>query len=199
MNLTPEQEQQIIEENMPKIYRSVDNFTARCRSKHVSIPYDEFVQDVSIAFLLYIRKCETMEQINRFPWFTAMSAMRKTVYDFQPMKCTHSDHRFREIIHSMPQTISIDCLAKASLDVNGMSKHWVDDKDTMMDFESFMDACDENTRRLIAMRYGGMTLKELANQYGVNKSTVMRRIRKLADEYHEFADDPEQKGAENAH
>lgn len=199
MVLSPEQEQQIIEENMPKIYRAVDNFTARHSSDIARVPYDEFVQEVSLAFLLYIRKCETIEEINRFPWYTAMSAMRDAVMAFQPMSCPKSSHRFSEIIHGMPVTVSSDVLASAVIEVNGMSKHWVDDKETMLDFELFMDTYDENTKRLASMRYGGMTLKEVADQYGVNKSTVLRRIRRLEKEYHEFTDDPELKGDKNGH
>lgn len=194
MVFTSEQEQAIIEENMPKIYRAVDNFTAKFSANVARVPYDEFVQEVSLAFLLYIRKCETMDQVSRFPWFSVMGAMRDTVLKFQPFSCQKSQHRFREIIHAMPVTVSDDILASATTDVNGMSKHWVDDKDTMMDFETFMDGCDENTKRLVSMRYGGMTLKDIASQYGVNKSTVLRRIRTLADNYHEFLDDPDEEG-----
>jgi len=194
MVLTPEQEQTIIEENLPKIYRAVDNFTARCSANVINIPYDEFVQEVSIAFLLYVRNCETMDEVNRFPWFSAMSAMRATVCAFQPMSCSTHNQHFSKVIHNMPATVSVDVAAAATTEVSGFSKHWVDDKDTMLDFESFMSDYDENTQRLIAMRFGGMTLKELAEQYGVDKSTILRRIRKIADEYHEFADDPDEEG-----
>ena len=193
MEFTPEQEQAIIEENMSKIYRAVDNYTAKFSARVARVPYDEFVQEASLAFLLYIRKCKTIEEINHFPWFSIMGAMRDTVLQYQPFSCQKSQHRFKEIIHNMPLTVSDDILASATIDVSGLSRHWVDDKDTMMDFESFMDEMDENTKRLVSMRYGGMTLKELANQYGVNKSTILRRIRKLADEYHEFTDLPDDK------
>ena len=194
MVLTPEQEQSIIEENMPKIYRAIDNFTARCAKNVIQVPYEEFVQDVSIAFLLYIRKCETMEDVNHFPWFSAMDAMRSTVRTFQPMSCsTHTNH-FSQIIHSMPATVSSEVAVSATTEVNGLAKHWVDDKDTMMDFEAFMHDYDENTQRLIAMRFGGMTLKELADQYGVDKSTILRRINNIADKYHQFTDIPDEEG-----
>ena len=187
MLLTPEQEQKLIEENMPKIYRAVDNFTARCTTDIVCIPYDDFVQEVAIAFLLYIRKCETPEDIKKFPWFSAMDAMRSVVLRFQPMSCEKSTHRFKEIIHDMPTTISMDLLASSTLDINGMSKHWVDDKETMLDFESFMNDYDENTQRMVSMRYGGMTLSGIANQYGVDKTTILRRINNLAEKYHQYS------------
>ena len=194
MVFTSEQEQAIIEENMPKIYRAVDNYTAKFSANVARVPYDEFVQEVSLMFLLYIRNCNSMEEINRFPWCSAMNVMRNTVLVFQPMSCSKSHKTFKAVINNMPQTVSDDVLASATTDVNGMSKHWVDDKDTMMDFETFMDERDENTKRLVSMRYGGMTLKDIASQYGVNKSTVLRRIRTLADDYHEFLNDPDEEG-----
>lgn len=197
MVLSPEQEQQIIEENMVKIYRAVDNFTARHSSDIARVPYDDFVQEVSMAFLLYIRKCESMDDIAVFPWYTAMNAMRNAVFAFQPMSCEKSPHRFNQIIHSMPVTVSSDVLVSSLTDVDGMSKHWVEDKETMLDFERFMDMYDEGTKRLASMRYGGMKLSEIAEQYGVDKSTVFRRIGRLAEEYHDYIDDPEQKGDKN--
>lgn len=196
MVFTPEQEQAIMEENLPKIYCAVDNFTARCSADVIRVPYEDFVQDVSVAFLLYIRKCETMDEVNRFPWFSAMSAMRSTVCRFQPMSCSQDPWSFDRIIHNMPATVSVDVAAAATTDVNGLSKHWVDDKETMMDFDMFMSGYDENTQRLIAMKFGGMTLKELASQYGVDKSTILRRLRKLAEDFHDFIDIPEDEEGE---
>ena len=194
MLLTREQEQELIERNMPKIYRAVDNFTARCTADVIGVPYDEFVQEVAIAFLLYARKCKKKEDLDRFPWYSAMGAMRSVILRSQPMSCDHSTHRFKEIIHSMPSTVSLDVLASSLTDINGMAKHWVDDKETMLDFEAFMDGYDENTKRIASMRYGGMNFSEIADQYGVPASTIMRRIRRLADDYHDFNDEEDENG-----
>lgn len=194
MLLTPEQEQELIEENMPKIYRAVDNFTARCTTDVIGIPYDDFVQEVAIAFLLYVRKCNKAEDLHKFPWFSAMGAMRSAVLRFQPMSCDNAPHRFKEIIHSMPSTVSLEILASSLTETNGMAKHWVDDKETMLDFETFMDGYDENTKRLASMKYGGMNLSEIAKQYGVSASTIMRRIRRLAEDYHEFNSEEDENG-----
>ena len=59
MEFTPEQEQELIEQNMHKIYRAVDNYSARHTSNIATVPYDDFVQEVSIAFLKYIRNCKS--------------------------------------------------------------------------------------------------------------------------------------------
>lgn len=192
MCFTPEQEQQLLEKNMQKIYRSVDNFTARCSSQVVCIPYEDFVQEVSIAFLKYIRKCETQEQLNKFPWLSAMGAMRDLVIQYQPMSCPKAPtyHKFSEIIHNMPSTVSLDVLnASTGLDIDGMSKHWVDDKETQIDFDVFMASQPENTQRVASMRIYGMTLKEIGDQCGVTKVAIHNKLNKLNESYKNYLEE----------
>lgn len=193
MLFTPEQEQKLIEDNMPKIYRAVDNFTSRYTDNATRVPYDDMVQEVMLAFLLYARKCKTKEEVDRFPWFTANGAMRDLALAYQPMSCPHtSHHRFSEIVSKMPRTISIDALnASTGLDIDGMTKHWVDDKDTQIDFDIFMENQAENTRRIAAMRVYGMKVKEIATQCGVSKVIIHRRINKLNEEYRKYCEGDE--------
>ena len=69
MQLSRERESELVEKNMPKIYRAVDNFMAKNTGGNVCrITYDDCVQEVSVVLLNYIRKCETEEQLNMFPW-----------------------------------------------------------------------------------------------------------------------------------
>lgn len=194
MDFTPEQEQSLLERNMTKIYRAVDNFSARHSTDVARVPYDDFVQEVAIAFLKYIRKCKTKEEVDKFPWYSAMGAMRKLVFVYQPLSCEKSTHKFSEIMHSMPSTIPMDVIsASTGIDVDGMSKHWVDDKETQMDFDMFMADQPENMRRIAAMRVYGMTMREIANQCGVSHVTVQKKIQRLCDAYREYSG-----GANNA-
>jgi len=184
MLLSPDQEQELLEKNMPKIYRAVDNFMAKCSMETVNIPYDDFVQEVSIAFIQYVRRCKTLDKTNIFPWYSAMGAMRDLVLSYQPMSCPKSSHRFSEIIHNMPRTVSIDALSASSgLEIDGMSKHWVDDKETQIDFDIFMSDQPENTRRIASMRVYGMTHKEIANQCGTTQEAIRKRLKRLSNSY----------------
>lgn len=195
MLFTPEEEQQIIMENMPKIYRAVDNFMMRCSSQVIRIPYEDFVQEVSIVLLEYIRKCNVMDELQKFPWYSAMDAMRKLVLVCQPLTCPSAyPDRFMDIIHNMPKTMSVDAIeASSCIDVDGMGKHWVDDKETQMDFDAFMDSQPENTRRIASMRVYGMTMKEIGEQCGVSKVAIKKRLDKLNVAYKQFME-----GEENA-
>jgi len=193
MDFTPEQEQELIEKNMPKIYRAVDNYSARHSSKIACVPYDDFVQEVAIAFLKYIRNCKTEEEVNHFPWYSAMGAMRDLVLQYQPMRCAKHNNNFSAIIHNMPVTMSLDDIqAKTGLEIDGISRHWVEDKETQIDFDSFMSQQTEHTRRIASMRVYGMKLKEIGNQCGVSNRAIWNRLSRLKEDYINFME-----GAEN--
>lgn len=194
MVFTPEQEQAMIEKNMPKIYRAVDNYSARHSSHMTRVPYEDFVQEVAIAYLNYIRGCKTIEETNKFPWFSAMDAMRNLVRVYQPMRCSSDPKSFSSIIHNMPSTMSLDAIhADTGLEIDGMSRHWVEDKETQIDFDAFMSQQPENLRRIASMRIYGMTMKEIGNQYGVYKGTICKWLDKMGDAYKEYME-----GAKNA-
>lgn len=192
MLFTPEQEQKLIEDNMPKIYRAVDNFMARCSTHVIRIPYEDFVQEVVLAFLQYVRSCTTEEQAEKFPWFSAMEAMRRLILAYQPFRCVKYSQKFSEVIHNMPKTISLDAInASSCMDIDGMAKHWVDDKDTQIDFDDFMDSQTENTRRVASMRVYGMTLKEIGDQCGVSKVAIYKKLNKLNEDYKKYREEDE--------
>ena len=193
MTFTPEQEQEMIERNMPKIYRAVDNFTARCSMRVANIPYEDFVQEVSIMYLQYIRRCETIEDTQKFPWYSAMEAMRNLILVSQPFSCEKSTHRFSEIIHSMPSTISMDAIsASTGMEIDGMSKHWVDDKDTQMDFDGFMQTQPDYIKRIASMRIYGMTQEAIGRQCGVSHVAIHKKLNRLNEDYKKYMEGAEE-------
>lgn len=190
MVFSSEREAELIEENMPKIYRAVDNFKARCdQSKGVPIPYEDCVQEVVLVFLQYIRRCQTEEQISLFPWYDAMHALSEYVLRCQPLSVPIRTSSFRSIIQSVPRTVSYDLLLTGGIDVDGMSKHWVPDKNTELDFDAFMSEQDESVQRLTSMRLYGMTLRDIAGQFGISFQGVNKRIKKLRKEYDKFKEE----------
>ena len=187
MQLSRERENELIEQNMPKIYRAVDNFMAKNTGGNICrITYDDCVQEVSIVFLNYIRKCSTEEQLNTFPWYDALHAMSNLVLGSQIVAVPKRTTDFNRIIHSIPHTVSCDVLASSGIEINGMSKHWVPDTDTMLDFNMFMSSQSENTQRIASMRLYGMKEKEIANQLGVTSRLVIRKLNSLYENFNEF-------------
>lgn len=195
MTLTQERESELIEQNMPKIYRAIDNYMARCNQKKgVQLSYDDCVQEVSIAFLQYIRRCTTEDQLDTFPWYDAMHAMSELVLANQPLSVPRSTRKFSEIIHSIPSTIPFDVMMSKGIDVDGMSKHWVPDKETEMDFNDFMASQSELLQRIASMRILGMTYRDIAAECGVSKSMIDQKIKKLKEMYDEFYEEGQEDG-----
>ena len=192
MVLSSERESELIEENMPKIYRSIDNFMARCpKDSGVQISYDDCVQEVSIAFLNYIRRCESEDQLRIFPWYDAMQAMSRLILQSQPLSVPLRTSSFKKIINSIPLTVSYDVLMTNGIEVDGMSKHWVPDKDTEMDFNDFMSSQDESIQRIASMRLHGMTMREIAGQFGVCFQAIDKKLKNLREKYDEFDEEDE--------
>ena len=190
MQLTPERESELINQNMPKIYRAVDNFTARYRNSDPCC-YDDMVQQVAEAFLLYIRRCETEEQLNKFPWYDAIHAMSVHVLNSQPFSVPKSTKTFSQIIHNMPMTVSYEVAVSNGLDVDGMSRFWVDDKETEIDFNSFMAEQAESVRRIASMRVYGMSHRKIAGQFGVCKNVITKKLDRLHEKYMIFSEEDE--------
>lgn len=186
MQLSAEHESKLIEQNMPKIYRAVDNFMARCKQNgSVQISYDDCVQEVSIAFLNYIRRCK-QDDLNKFPWYDAIHALTELVLHHQHLSVPISTKAFSSIVHSLPLTVSFDVMATQGLEVDGISRQWVPDTDTKIDFESFMSSQPESIQRIASMRMYGMTQRDIAAQFGVCKRSVDRKLTKLHESYENF-------------
>ena len=187
MELSPEQEQELVVKNTPKIYRAIDNFMARCTNSPTQISYEDCVQEVSIAFIQYVRRCESAEQLEKFPWYDALNALTQYVMRCQPLSVPHTrTSSFHSIIKSLPSTVSFDVLVSNGIDIDGMSKHWVPDTDTKIDFDSFMSDQQENIQRIASMRIYGMSQRDIAKQFGVQQNDIFRKISKLREDYENF-------------
>lgn len=186
MVMTSDQENDFILENMKKIYNAVDNFVFRCSSNVIGVPYEEMVQEACIAVLKYLRRCENEEDLKKFPFLSVKSALRDLVFTYQPLSVPHSTHRFSEICSGMPSTVSFDTLPSSIIEVDGMSHHWVEDKETEIDFDAFMSAKTDADRRMVGMKFWGGTFRDVARQFGTSKDSVKRNLDKLHAEYTDF-------------
>lgn len=134
-------------------------------------------------FLKYIRNCESESQLNQFPWYDATNAMSRLVLQYQPLTVPLRTSDFKKVIRSIPSTVSYDVLVSKGIEVDGMSKHWVPDKDTEMDFNAFMSDQAECIQRIASMRLHGMTIREIAGQFGVAVFSIERKLENLKEKY----------------
>ena len=192
MQLTPEREAELMELNMPKIYRAADNFTMRFKDPSVEFCYEDMVQQGAMAFLLYMRKCETEEDLKRFPWYDAIHAMCIHVLNSQPFSVPKRTENFSKLINSLPKTISYEVAVSNGLNVDGMSKHWVLDKDTQIDFDDFMSSQDESMRRIASMKVYGMSNRKIGAQFGVSHVAIGKKIDRLHKNLNEFFEEDDE-------
>lgn len=189
MQLSPEREASLINEAMPKIYHAVDCYTAKCARNSGVVSYDDLVQNVTEAYLRYIRRCETEEALQIFPWYDATHAMCDAVLTGLPFSVPKTTKKFTEVLRSLPHTVSLDLLVTKGLDIDGMSKSWVQDKETEIDFDIFMESQDMLSNRIVAMRLRDMPLRKIAGHCVVPKSSVFDRIKKINQEYQKFIEE----------
>lgn len=191
MTLSPEREELLLMEAMPKIYHAVDCYVAKCRRKSAVVSYEDLVQCVVEAYIRYIRRCETEETLHVFPWYDATHAMCEAVLAGQPFSVPKDTKRFTEVLRSLPYTVSLDLLVTKGLDVDGMSKSWVQDKETEIDFDIFMASQDGLNNRIVAMRLRDMPLRKIAGHCVVPKSSIFDRIKKINQDYVKFIEEDE--------
>lgn len=186
MELSREAEAELIERNMPKICNAVNNFRARCSNPVVNIPFEDFVQEVTIAYLEYIRRCETMAETEIFPWYNAVDAMSRLVLAHQPMGCPKRHASFETVMKMMPSTISYEVNAQNVIETDGMSRTWVNDENTLIDLGMFMETLPENAEKIIGMKLWGLTSREIASELGVSESAVCQSLKNYRKKYNQF-------------
>ena len=189
MRLTQEQETRLIEDNMKKVYNSVDNFIHRNSVRVIRIPYEDFVQEALLAYLEYLRKCETEEELQVFPWYDCKQAMCQLVLRFQPISVPKRSQTFSNSIHTVPRTVAMDVAVVRGMDVDGMSRFWTQDVETRVDFDRFMADQSTDAQRMVALRMNNIKNRAIASQCGVSDVTISKRLKKLRIAYEKFLEE----------
>lgn len=189
MQITYEEEARLIEDNMQKIYNAVDNFIHRNYKQVIRIPYEDFVQESLVAYIEYIRRCDTREKLDIFPWYDCKQAMCQLVLRSQPLSVPKRSRSFSDSIHSVPVTVAMDVAMVKGLDVDGMSSFWTQDVETRVDFDRFMADQPTDTQRVATMRMNNMKNRAIASQCGVSDVAIGKRLRKLREAYEKFTEE----------
>lgn len=160
------------------INKSVLSFMDKGKYSPVRISYDDLYQSVCVALLEHLTMCSTEEQLQVFPYYTALHAMTQEVMRLQPLTGQRQTRKFKELIQAQPIVIDID-------NVDGISKTWVADTITIHDFTMFYDRLDEQMQKLVSMRLAGESVNNVSHIENVNTRTVYKRMRKLRKQYTE--------------
>ena len=131
-------------------------------------PFDDFIQEARIAFLLHIRTHDESE------WAACTLTIRRALYDFArasyPVKVSHAS--FSKVLKAkqafQPYDESID-----------WSAHVHEDDHTDMDIRIMLDHLSNEDRQIAQMRLEGWTLMEIVSKTGKAYSTICYRLKAI--------------------
>jgi DNA-directed RNA polymerase specialized sigma24 family protein len=188
MQLSPEREAELFAQNMPMIRKVVGSFMARrSRNAPIRIDRDDFISEVSENYLRYIRKCETEEELAKFPWKDSENVMARYVLASQHITVPSGSTRlFSKLIGELPETVSYELLTDDGIGVDGMSMRWVSDAETEVDLEAFLATRSEAMRNVVNMYMHGVAMSDIADELGCTRQNVYKIMDKFAKEYKKF-------------
>ena len=83
-------------------------------------------------------------------------------------------------------------MVTAGLEIDGMSHTWVQDKETEIDFNSFMAGQDGLNNRIVALRLHDTPIRKIASHCAVSKTKIWRRIDKIYDDFKKFNEEDQE-------
>ena len=202
MKLTPEREEELMEQNDYNIKKAVNRFSMRSRIPFGNFAREDLLQEVRLVFLNHIRKCDNEEDIDSFPWRDALNAMCLYVLKSQEFAVpSRSTKEFSKIMNEIKTTMSYGVIAGedlpvadnwdlggASFDisVNGMSPFWVADENTRIDLDAFMNNYEDYLVDMAIMRLHGLSYRQIGELYDLSDKTVHKKIKKMYRDYKKF-------------
>lgn len=181
MYLTPEKEQEIVQQYDHLIWSCVRKFRRKMAEQWRDD--EDLHQEAVLVFISFIRSCDTQEDIKkRFPFQDIKNAMSRHSIGEQVVSFPRSrTSDFRKIVNS---TKSVE-LADVTVD----EWHQVNSIDDLIDrlaVESYKETLKGSEREVIAMKMDGKRNREIARQYGVSDVRISRLCQRLGDKYKQF-------------
>lgn len=176
--MTAAEKERYFEEHATQISKVVLSFMHRGTTCPVRISYNDLYQSVCVALLEYLSQCETEEQAQLFPYYSALHAMTVEIMRLQPLTGLESTRKLHELLQAQPIIVDLE-------HANGLTKTWLADTITKNDFYSFYDNLDSSMRDLVCWRLSGATVSNVSQLANVNRQTVYNRMKKLREQYRE--------------
>ena len=183
MQLTSERENKLVTQNKERIEKFAKRFYTSCRTRSPLIDLDDMIQQANIAYLMYIRGCETEEELEIFPVQSLKHWMTEYVLANQIIRVPTSTKQYRESMYILRNFDYAVCTPFPENDLDGMSPTWVKQCNSKMDLNMFKELCDDVDRQLIELLPRKMTARELAQECGIPKSTAHDRLKRLGKNY----------------
>lgn len=198
MQLSHDQENELLKSRMGLIYRHANRFLNKY-SGYTTIDLDDCIQECTIAYLNYIRRAETEEDLKIFPAKDLVNALCRFVLGNTVLSSPKRTSAFREILASMPETDSVEYLENemaVSVGVDHETRY--SEVDEKLAYEKWSEKLSDEDRKILYLRSNGMTQDEIASELAINRTSVCRRLRFLKQDYINSCGDRGYKGGMSA-
>lgn len=182
MDLTKEQEEQLIRQYLPKIWATVKHYKAATTSDRDN--QDDLFQESAIVFLRHIRTCDTEEEIRMYiPVRDMINAM--SLFNLKEQTVTYPKRTNVYRPRNTPLFVSAASVSEVDMD----DRYWdmtIDNVVENMTFRTFFDRTVGEERDVLMRKMDGMCNRDIARDMGITDVRVSRILSRLKDKYQKF-------------
>lgn len=179
MNLTREQEAEVLENNKGLVVRFAKRFACRHGMNGSSAMMDDLVQDATIAFIEKLRAADTIEDALNF-YRQALNEMTLDVMSYQNLSGPRRTSSMRAVIEKNPSTKPYEECENELIDCGINS---IDNAVERVAFEDFVSQLPKKDRIFIEMAQSGASIKEIAAANDVSYDHVRYRMSRCRNKY----------------
>lgn len=141
----------------------------------------DLYQEAVLAYMDYLSRCNSEEDLKRFPGMYVVNCMSRYIMNCQVVKFTKRTTDFTKITNA---TKRAEYSALSDTEAFGGN---VGDTESTILFHEFIDSLDEVERRVILMRCFGAKRFEVAKALNLSNAKVTRVLNKVRKKYDVYA------------
>lgn len=155
------------------VWKYIRKGKADINAKH----YQDLFQEAAIAYINYIRKAQTEEDLKIFPSMDILHAMCLYTLSIQPLSHPKRTEDFKK--HLTDKNVPL-----YEADANAENARTViDDALDEIVFRDFVAKQTDMNTKIVGLRMEDYAIKEVAGTIGINESNVSRRLKRMLENY----------------
>lgn len=177
MNLTPCQEEQLIQQYDRLLWSIVHRFKRRSYNGYEN--KEDLHSECVLVFIRHIRSCDTMDDVQKVPIRDMINAMCRFVLGEQtltyPQRTTDFSHVMKKVAHKTDYS---------AVDRDSSQRYEpMNDALDEVAFRDYLSSLSEEEKQMIQMKLEGKRNRELAQAFGVTDVIVTRTLKRLRNSY----------------
>lgn len=182
MHLTPEQENDLIEELREPLERFAGAFCAKYNGGS-PVDYDDAVQECVIVLLGHIRSVESMDKLAPLPFRDMHHAMCVHALGYLPVSVPRRTSNFTSMINSVQTGCSMEDLMEDGFDPEGGTENGYAEVDEKLSFDRFLRDLSDEDRMIVLCMMDARDATSASKALGMHKSTLSRKLAILKRKY----------------